>query len=71
MGKEILARIGDNPLNELYELDRFYGWSSRIAIILSIVFPKRRIFTLDRIIPVILLMIILGLSAVLVALLLH
>ena len=30
MGYELLFKVGDDPLAELAELDRFYQWSVRI-----------------------------------------
>ncbi|MGA1822880.1 MAG: hypothetical protein ACMUIG_10175 [Thermoplasmatota archaeon] len=42
MGREILYRIGDDPLSELAELDSFYMWSARIRRILSILYPRKK-----------------------------
>ena len=37
----ILRTTGDDPLTELVELDEFYGWTRRIAILRS-VFSKKK-----------------------------
>ena len=41
MTNETLTRIGDNPIQELMDLDEFYEWSLRIARLESILFPRK------------------------------
>ncbi|MFW3146304.1 MAG: hypothetical protein ACMUIE_05785 [Thermoplasmatota archaeon] len=41
MGSEILQTVGDDPLSELLDMDRFYGWSRRIARLRSIFERKK------------------------------
>ena len=38
----ILNTVGDSPLTELMELDEFYCWTKRIAMLDSIFKPKKR-----------------------------
>ena len=42
MNVDILHTVGDDPLNELMDVDQFYGWSRRIKTLKSIFEPKRR-----------------------------
>lgn len=41
MENGILQTVGDDPLSELLEMDRFYGWTRRIARLRSIFERKR------------------------------
>ncbi|MFO8051534.1 MAG: hypothetical protein R6V01_07545 [Thermoplasmatota archaeon] len=42
MNIEILETVGDDPLGELMDVDQFYGWSRRIAVLESIFRPRKR-----------------------------
>ncbi len=41
MTGEILYTVGDDPLSELADMDRFYGWTRRSARLRSL-FERRR-----------------------------
>ena len=43
MGYELLFKVGDDPLQELVEMDRFFKWSYRIRKLRGILYPKRSI----------------------------
>ncbi|MGA1866326.1 MAG: hypothetical protein ACMUFK_02530 [Thermoplasmatota archaeon] len=42
MGRELLFKLGDDPLHELAEMDHFYKWSDRIARLRGIYERKSR-----------------------------
>ncbi|MEA3558089.1 MAG: hypothetical protein U9R75_02445 [Candidatus Thermoplasmatota archaeon] len=42
MDVEILHTVGDDPLNELMDLDQYYGWTRRIGVLKSIFTPRKR-----------------------------
>ncbi len=44
LGYELLFKVGDDPLQELTELDRFYKWSYRIRQLRGL-FEKKRSVT--------------------------
>jgi hypothetical protein len=41
LGYELLFKVGDDPLQELTELDRFYKWTYRISQLKGL-FEKKR-----------------------------
>jgi hypothetical protein len=51
MDVEILHTVGDDPLNELMDMDQFYGWTRRIGVLKSIFEPRKK--TKLRYIPLI------------------
>lgn len=42
MDTEILHTVGDDPITELMDVDRFYGWTRRIGLLKGILQPRKR-----------------------------
>ena len=43
MGYELLFKVGDDPLQELAELDRFFKWSYRIKKLRGLFYKERSV----------------------------
>lgn len=65
MGYELLFKVGDDPLQELLEMDRFFKWSYRIRKLKGLFQKKRSIAPFIIYIITVTLSILLGVIGVL------